>query len=800
MDDDAVEAPESFDYDYTVESFYYEYKIDKKKIKSLINQYYGTEDRAEQIELLSEFKRLYPEYNTTDLRSVDVDALPNVVSKKAYFIQSPKGDDGLPTIHYSLKEKMLSDFRAKRSVVKKQQAQAEHSGDTINAIRYNAKQLAIKVVCNSEYGASNNSHFAHYDPDIAAAVTYAARQLIGFLTCNLETDLFYIDDKFYKQNEKEINNLAAIKALSVNEYTGPRSELYAKRRHVLRTIFDDFYNVIADKIYEVHIHKSTVVYQDTDSNYYNNQYITDYFTQGKDDIRHCSPEIIDECMHRMLDHNNMMANFVKEGVKRRPVSLGFEGSFIICRYLNRKKRYYGIQWSPDGEAIPAVTINPLAYKDNVLIPDYDKYWIPKKSVLPRSNGEYIYLDTDLLLHKGVNYLDYVHDYKVKCTGIDLVRRDQYKFINYFHIMILQKDLRLMKYEGDNKWSMFNRDEPIQVVIEDIMKVFREIVLDYNNIAELKTDKKPAIEFQITDFAKNAAYRKDKRNAVSTIVLRLMAQHKEQYIPKIGDRMMYIVILDDKTKSLRDSGKDAVEHVADRSYAIDEILDEVKAEYPPEKFSTTLNLTYDEWLNAKIISMLDYRYYFECLCKSTALYLIGEWYPEEAKRIDEGLMSQTESNNLVTKLQGAIASMYVKQYFHYGKAVTSAINKVERNVKSYMTKLPTGIDLLYKVYKDLKGPESFTLTVKNQIIADAKKNIDKLESCISTMNKIYKTISTNEFIGYIPKTNTEKLIFNKFENDLPGLLSQIELCSKKLALYNQIDAVAREMKFSNETAL
>lgn len=31
----------------------------------------------------------------------------------------------------------------------------------------------------------------------------------------------------------------------------------------------------------------------------------------------------------------------------RPVSLESEYSFIIGRYLERKKRYYGIRWSPD---------------------------------------------------------------------------------------------------------------------------------------------------------------------------------------------------------------------------------------------------------------------------------------------------------------------------------------------------------------------------------------------------------------------------------------------------------------------
>ena len=39
------------------------------------------------------------------------------------------------------------------------------------------------------------------------------------------------------------------------------------------------------------------------------------------------------------------------------------------------------------------------------------------------------------------------------------------------------------------------------------------------------------------------------------------------------------------------------------------------------------LTYTRWLNAKLISMLDMKYYLECLAKSTALYIVGDEYPD-----------------------------------------------------------------------------------------------------------------------------------------------------------------------------
>lgn len=790
------------DYNYIVESFYCEYKLDKQTLKSIVNQYRMSDDRDEQIELIQEFHRLYPEYKSNDIKSVNIDHIPDTITKKIYFVQSPKGDDGLPTIHYSLKEKMLSDFRAKRSSVKKDLAKAEHTGDKIGAIRFNAKQLAIKVVCNSEYGASNNEYFAHYDPDIAAAVTFAARQLIRFLTNNLETDTLYIDSKFLKQNEKEIKNLESIGCLSIKPYADDKNALFSKRRHVLRRIFDDNYNVITDDILEVNIKKSTVVYQDTDSNYYMNKYIMNYFMSGKNDSYICSPEIIDKCMHRMLDHNNLIANFAKDTVQRRPVGLGFEGSFIICRYLNRKKKYYGIKWSEDGFMIPSDKIpNPNAYdEDNILKLDYSPYWIPKKTVLPQPNGEYIRLDNDLLLRQGVNYLDYVHDYNVKCTGVDLARRDQYKFINFFHVMILQKDLRLMSYDGNNKWSIFKKNEPMQSIIENIIDTFREIITTYTDIALFKTDKKPSIEFKITDFAKNSAYRKGKHNAVSTIVLRLESQHKEKYIPVIGERMSYVVILDSKTEEERMLGKNSSGNIAPRSYVIDEIMDNLKSECSEEDFNTklsetNLNISYEDWLNAKAISILDFKYYLECLCKSTALYIVGDLYPEEIKQIDDGSISQSEANKLITKLQGIIASNYVKKYFHYGRSVMTAYNRAEKEIKSFITHQPNDVNLLYLVYKDLNKSESLTLKHKNRILEDTTKNIERYNNVIEIMNKIYKTLSTSNFIKYKPKTNGEANIYEKYKHDLPGLLDQIVICSKKLAIYNKIKSIAEELRFN-----
>lgn len=144
------------DYDYIVESFYCEYKLDVKELKSIQMQFKSTNNPIEQQFLINEFHRLYPEYKSDNIIHADI---PETIMKKAYFVQSPKGKDGLPAVHYSLKEKMLSDFRAMRSRVKKEMEHCAEIGDKVGEVRFNAKQLAIKVVCNSEYGASNNEFF-----------------------------------------------------------------------------------------------------------------------------------------------------------------------------------------------------------------------------------------------------------------------------------------------------------------------------------------------------------------------------------------------------------------------------------------------------------------------------------------------------------------------------------------------------------------------------------------------------------------------------------------------------------------
>lgn len=793
-DDMEQEFKYGIDYDYIVESFYCEYKLDVKELKSIQAQFKSTNNPIEQQFLINEFHRLYPEFTSDNIAAATI---PDTITKKAYFVQSPKGKDGLPSIHYSLKEKMLSDFRATRSRVKKEMAHAAEIGDKVGEVRFNAKQLAIKVVCNSEYGASNNEYFAHYDPDVAAAVTYASRQLIKFLTNNIEASALYVDQKFLDDNKKQIDVLKEIDCISVELYNG--SDLFEKRRHVLRRIFDDAYNIVCPQVFKINIKPSTVCYQDTDSNYYRNDYITNYFTKLDDDYV-CSPETIDECMHAMLYHNQLIANFAKSTIQRRPYALGFEGAFIICRYLNRKKKYYGIKWGDDAELRLGCKLPPEAYdKNGYLIKDYSKFWKPKETVIPQPNGEYIYLDVDQLLNKGVNYLDYIHDQNVKCTGVDLARRDQYKFINFFHMMVLQKDLRLMRYLGDDEWKVFSKEESMKTIVDDIIESFRTIIDTYSDIANLKTDKHPEINFKITDFSKNGAYRQGKQNAVSTIVRRLKAEGKTKYIPTVGERMSYVTILDEKTEQERLMGKSANGNLSDRSYVIQELLDILYIKYPEEEFNnaikkSNLKLTYEDYINAKSICMLDFKYYLECLCKSMALYIVGDLYPDVIKEIDDGLIDVKTAGQKISKLQSDIAKSYIKQYFYTGRDISKNLNNAEKQLKSYVSeKSKKGMDLLYKVYPQIRGRD-FTKEDKILIQEDAETQLEKHKSLSKKMCMIYKSLRSNYFNKFSSNDPVENLLYERFADDPEKILEEKIKCDKKIVIYEEILKNVLEIKF------
>lgn len=797
------------DYDYIIESFYAEYKLNVKELQTLREEYTIAQTEPEKQILRDKFHKLWPEHKLDDITAGD--KIPETVIKKLYFVQSPKGVDGLPAIHYSLKEKMLSDLRAIRSKVKKQMEKAAEEGDHISEVRYNAKQLAIKVVCNSEYGASNNEHFAHYDPDVPACTTCTSRRLIQLLTAVLEAQELFVDQKFLKDNSKQIEVLANIECIKIvkdesfktKDLDNKGQPLYLKfLRHSIRRLYDDAYRIInPDNVYKIGIKPSTVCYQDTDSNYYRNIYITDYYTRRNNEYQ-CDPDIINDCMHAMLAHNELIANFIRLAIQRRPYGLGFEGAFIVCRYLNRKKKYYGIKWGDDAELRLGTRLPDDAYEsDGTLKQNYLPWWKPKKTVLPQPNGEYIYLDNDKLLHTDVNYLDYIRGQNVKCTGVDLARRDQYKFINYFHMKVLQQDLRIMKYLGNNAWEMITTKESIKDIVDYIIELFRQSMVRYNAIGMLDSDIKPEIDFNILDFARTSAYRPGKLNTTATIIARLKEQKKDKYIPRIGERISYVVTMNEKVENERSQGKIANIDLAERSILINELLEVLRSNVKKDDTlkaiaAKNLKLTYDEVINAKLICMLDMKYYLECLCKSMALYVVGDIYPNEVQRIDNGEINSNEANILISKLQSNIAKEYLQKYFPTNASVKAQAKETNKSLNITYTN-DEATDIVYEMYPRLKE-SSPTLADLQTIDGELGSTIESKRDIFKRLDKVYKHIITDRFIGNI--FSKDPILYKVYEQhkDKPrALAAELEkyktMLSRYVAAHNIIKKWLRSQK-------
>lgn len=765
------------DYDFIVESFFCEYKLDTKLLKTIQIQYSTSTDPIEKSELENQFRSLYPECTDTNIAKANI---PDTILKKAYFDQSPKGTDGLPAVHKSLKEKMLSDLRATRSKVKGDMKRAALAHDSVSETRFNAKQLAIKVVCNSEYGAANNEYFAHYDPDVASAVTRGARRLINFLTTNLESDHLFVDQKFLNEFKPQIDNLSSIEVLSVEQMTpNDVANLIQERRHCIRRLFDDSYNLIQNNVFKINIKPSIVCYQDTDSNYYKNTYIADAWTKSGDQFV-CDPELIDKCMHSMLAHNQLLGGFIKYAIARRPYELGFEGAFIVCRYLNRKKKYYGIKWGDDAELRLTEKFDDERMYDpetGYLILDYSKFWVPKKTVVPQSNGDYIFIDSDKLLHQGVNYLDYVHDQDVKCTGVDLARRDQYNFVNFFHIVVLRKDLRIMKYDGEGDWTTFPLNESMEHIVNEVIETFHQIIIRYQSIANLETDELPEYDFSLIDFAKNSAYRPGKQGIVPQIVKRLKKEGKERFIPGMGERMTFVMLLDETTKQNRENGRAAQTNAGDCSYVVAEILEQLYEKYPREEFEQKKlnndrikNLTYEKFIDVKAICLLDIKRYLTCLAKSMSLYIVGDKYPNEIHRIDDGELTPTEAGQLISKLQDKIAKNYVEKYYPHDVKYARDLRTSEK--KRAKIKITSNRSELMKRYPEI-NIDDLTLSQYNQISSDLNQTLEQYSTLLKYCDEIYKKINTDKFSVPKYKNQQKKDIYEKFKNKPEKLMKTIE---------------------------
>lgn len=803
----------SLDYDYIVEEFMAEVKINKKKLKQVIEDYKVNPS----VYLRRKFDKYWPENEIEDISTCNIDDVPNTVFKRTYYRQSEKDEDTIPIKHYSLQEIILTRLQQDRNANKKLMAEAHARHDIDNEKRFNALQLALKVISNSFYGASDNKVFAHYDSNVAGSITWAARNCIGQLTSGIECEDLYIDKKMYEDNyiQERIEKLKKIGALSVEKV---KDEDYGKiqRRNGLRRLFNDIYEIRRDiDIYRIHKAPGVLVYQDTDSNYFIVPKIIHYYLGDPMDPEsfHASPELLRKLMLSSVDMNELLGQIIVKIIDRKPVGLGFEGSFVICRYLNRKKKYYGVKAADDDGNVftdkliifeidedgnKAERLLPGAYnEDGTLTLDFDKLWKPKEKLVPQSNGYFINIDDNKLLKERGNYLDNIQSFGVKVTGVDLTRRDKYKFINYYHTKVLQRDLMICKYDYKTKqWVGIPLNEPLVDLIYGFIDEFKECMQRFQMIANFKTDELPSPCFQIDDFSKNDRNDPGSGNATRAIIERynrIISQLKSNtdiddetrdslitrytnYIPYIGDRLFYVICTSEEAEKNIQKGIKKTPANKDLSRSMAELADDIEDECGGnsrqyfERRVGELNLTYEDWLNAKKISKLYMKHYLRALGQSMSLYLLGELFPQEAAALNNGEVSDVDK--LVTNLTKKIGDMIVNRYYPGARDVktTERIQKVD--IKTLSSSNAVG--LFNELFPKAVFSEARVSKYKTQI----KNLIDKTEAQLQIAVELKEMMRYDRFSIPQHMTKAQAAAYQKF-NTFERICEEFDKYSKRL---------------------
>lgn len=841
---------------YKVEQFFTEFKLDKKMIMEIKEEYREVNKKIannikepylkslEQL-LLERFKNEINPYHRQSKLSLKELILsnvpiPNTIKYPLYFCQSPKDKiTDLPTIHYSIKEKLLSDFRAKRVEVKNDMKKTK---DPTVKIQLSAKEKAIKVVMNSEYGQTGSDLFAHYDSDIGGAVTYGSRSCIMELTSCLFSNHFYVPESYlhnkyllelinprnsrkeaiakiekkkYKGNWKlalegsnrsvsecvEIlklhtkcpekfenvvtrgdlrNVLDSLSKDELSSYIEGKDRIsspYEKRSDNIfnRIDFDlpprritsaDLYFELREKyikgedlgeIYVITLPQSQLIYQDTDSNYYTNDSIVTMYPE-------LNPSTINEIMTDLISHNNLLSNLIPEIIHRKPIGVGFEGAFVVARYLNKKKKYYGKKWSSSMKDYIEITREP-----GYILNSYEKKWLTESksdikvisdeskllepikikydwkhlpddyetfldsssgdvmgnynsyySSIPYKDGSYFNAKPELIGDK--DFIDYVNQCGIKCTGVDLARRDQYKFINYNHVLIIKNDMKYVNIENsgefncdmlnvanevcmNGKVSKVGEEESTSTQAHKLTPVIEKLIDDFKNISVIeheypvnyyakfkvykdnKSEVKPIVE-NFINFLKDRVRRDNKGVSGERLDELIKEESLYKHMPEIGQRVSYI-ILDKDNENVINSGlipitkKDCVKDKA--------CLVPVAMEYFGRNTKKQENYLPEDYFNNDVLDVLDYKDYFSHLVTSLTTYMIIERDPSIARYLDDDWkLQQNESekeleemmNKEINKIKNRIKNEIMKKYYGNETKIVGASNK---NIKTTHSK-------------------------------------------------------------------------------------------------------------------
>ena len=767
--------------EFIVEEFKCEYKIKKKDVEEAIRTYFNSSNYEDKDKAKAFITKEYPECLNELNRNNSNITVEETVFKELWFVQSPKDPiTDLATTHYSLKEAMLTDLRAKRSSVKKLMAKAEDEGNELERIRYNSKQLAIKVTCNADYGASGSKFFPYYDQIVAGTVTWSSRTLIHFISTVLESNEIFVDKKFIEKNKEWFDFLTKYNVLQIDSKWN-NNEIPMRRR-ALRRMFNKFYEYSPNENYVKLIAKPcTVIYQDTDSNYYINKFVQESFSE-------LNPDSIDISMRLMATHNLFYSEFIRECVARRPVAVGFEAAKIVSRYFNVKKKYYGIEWNFH---MKPVLPDKNAYENGILKKHYNMYWKPNVSTLPREDGSYIELNSDKLLNDRVDYVEYVHQQNVSVTGMSIARRDYYKFVNYSNLEVYKNDMRLIQYEGDGKWVNV-QSKTVENAVNKVLDGFRdqirrieEIIYNMdNNIEDQEYFRLPEPLFHLQDYSKNVAYKGEKnQNSTAFGIISKLVEYKldkmetadknkleyellqenngeelseEKKIHrmaikldliKVFERVPYVIVLTPEVKEAQRLGKANTGKTSDQVMPVKLFEEKIKDEYPIDKYESKLyhdSISYDQFIELVMISKLDFKHYMESLCSSLALYAVEYLCEDEIKRSNDARNTEKERMEIVKKAQDTATGLLLAKYFKTGKKIHQSLKNIKDNIKKY--KKPMELKRFDKqgklhevlLHHDLLEKDNYE---RMQIL---NHNIERICSEIKFMEEVIQISNTNSF--------------------------------------------------------
>lgn len=751
------ENPSVKDKVYRVEQFNCAYKLDvdqlKKDLAVLIDPTVDVDSNRFNSAVRS-IKELYPEcdwdeekhcFRLPNGKMLTISNLPDTITKKVYFVQSHKAENGWTDEHLSLNEIMLTDLRFTRNAVKKQAAKAEEEGREFDAIRFNSKQLAVKIVCNSTYGASGSRFYAYYDPEIGASITWAAREMIHDLTRVLESDKVYVDKEFLEKNKKQYD--ALLKYGIVEEVPcDPKKDNPEKIIPLsLRRLFDEYWDVKDySSLIRLNLKPAKIIYQDTDSNYYIIRHVQELF-KGKYD-----PDSINECMQLMKMHNEFFQDFMAFSVFRPPIGLGFEAAKIVARYFNVKKRYYGIEWGPWMKS----RLCDDAYENGVLKQHYNQWWRPGQTTLPREDGAYLNVDPVALLDEGLDFVAYMHHQNLSVTGMPLTRRDSYRFANYLNLEVYRNDLMVSRYVGNNNWETCLKDS-LEEVIHDVINTFKEQI---NYVETLVNDalndvdreyKLPVPFFHLKDYSRQAQYKPDKKNDVMDAIRKRYDENGRKPI-EIFERVNYVAMNTPEAKAASAAGKADIGKESELAFTIDELIDEYHEKMPRETYDTLKccnDIDYDTFIEMYIISDLCFRHYMKALCLTLAPFAAEYLKKDELINARENIMDKDERKKQIAKATDDAGKELLKRYFTFGKDTFQTFKEISKQwEKHYKVSKKPSARIHQRVLEEIHSifPTHAHITDATRFKMSLNRIIPQCEARLQAINEARNAFLTNRF--------------------------------------------------------